>query len=80
MRKRVPFKAQFLIGNHNSEVVSDGPKSVEDAIQVCKKWLDLVVEVNFVFVANDPRDSRRKMISLTRNGQAAKQVGTQPLE
>lgn len=25
----------------------------------------------FVFVTDDPRDSRRKMISLTRNGQAA---------
>lgn len=25
----------------------------------------------FVFVADDPRDSRRKMISLTRNGQTA---------
>lgn len=28
----------------------------------------------FVFVADDPRDSRRKMISLTRNGQAAMQL------
>ncbi len=34
----------------------------------------------FVFVADDPRDSRRKMISLTRNGQAALQLAQMKMQ
>ncbi len=47
LRKRVPFKPQFLIGNHDSELISDSRKSVDEAIQVCKKWLDILSEVDF---------------------------------
>tara|TARA_B110001454_G_scaffold83721_1_gene80535 strand:+ start:15916 stop:16356 length:441 start_codon:yes stop_codon:yes gene_type:complete len=34
----------------------------------------------FVFVTDDPRDSRRKMISLTRNGQAALLTAQEKME
>lgn len=47
LKKRVAFKPQFLIGNHDSEFLGDGKKSIDDAIQVCKNWLSTFAEAHF---------------------------------
>lgn len=47
LKKRVGFKPQFLIGNHDPQIFGEAKKSVSEAVLTCQKWLEMLTRFDF---------------------------------
>tara|TARA_B110001454_G_scaffold83721_1_gene80534 strand:+ start:15146 stop:15919 length:774 start_codon:yes stop_codon:yes gene_type:complete len=47
LKKRVGFKPQFLIGNHNLEISGEEKKSIRAAMDTCQRWLEVLHSYDF---------------------------------